>query len=277
MKNDLLRISVITPNYNYSCFISDTIESVIDQHYNNYEHIIVDDGSTDNSVSIIKSYISKSNGHLKLICTPKQGQTKALNLALSKVSGDIICWLNSDDKLNIGAFATINNSYKLHPQSDAIFGDIHIIDADNNIKKNLMYLKFDYLSGVFNGFGKVIPSNAIFWRSFLTKEIGQFNPDFNYAMDSEYWSRLLYKKIVYHVPAYLAQFRYHNKSKTIKRRTSDSKVNERGKFEDKMVFIASYNRLNLSRIVPIKYSFFLNYYFKFKRHLLKLIHGHYRW
>ncbi len=99
-----LKISIVTPNYNYEKYIGSTIESVINQKYDNFEYIIVDDGSTDKSVDIINRYVAKYPDKIILIEQENSGQTNAINEALKNVTGDIICWINSDDKFLDNAF-----------------------------------------------------------------------------------------------------------------------------------------------------------------------------
>ena len=95
--NTDLKISIITPNYNYANYIGQTIESIISQDYPTIEYIIVDDGSTDNSARIIESFVEKFPNRIKLIRQTNKGQTAAINVGLRAATGDIIGWINSDD------------------------------------------------------------------------------------------------------------------------------------------------------------------------------------
>ncbi len=112
-----MKISIITPNYNYEKYIAKTIESVVTQSFNNIEHIIVDDGSTDNSVSIIKEYQKLYPEIIKLIQQENRGQTSALNVCLKNVTGDIIGWLNSDDLYCKNTFQIIINNFNQNSAS----------------------------------------------------------------------------------------------------------------------------------------------------------------
>lgn len=271
----MLKITVITPNYNYSKYISKTIESVVNQNYDCLEHIIVDDGSTDNSVEIIESYVKRYPRIIKLIRKKNSGQTKALNDALSAATGDIITWINSDDYYCNDVFPLIAEHFKNDKTLDAIFGNIKIVDDCGNLIKSNKYLNFDYASGVFNGFGKIISSNAIFWKKYLSDEVGFFDENFHYAMDSEYWSRLLYRRKVKHIPLYVAYFRWHPGAKTISRRELKSIAYNAARIEDKLIFERSYNKTFISKFIPLKYSSFLKLFYKGKRVFLRFINGHY--
>lgn len=270
-----MKISIITPNYNYEKYIAKTIESVVTQSFNNIEHIIVDDGSTDNSVSIIKEYQNLYPEIIKLIQQENRGQTSALNVCLKNVTGDIIGWLNSDDLYCKNTFQIIINNFNQNKNIDAIIGNINIIDSEGRFLKKNRYLKFDYNSGVFNGFGKVVASNAIFWRKNLSDEIDMFDESFQFAMDSEYWSRLLYNRTVKYINFEMANFRWHPKAKTILRRKYNSQENLQANKENKIIFSNSYKLISLSKFFP-GYLYILPFlYYKSKRHILKLINFHY--
>lgn len=271
----MLKLTIITPNYNYSRYIGQTIESVIKQDYSNIEYIIVDDGSTDNSVEIIHSYVNRYPSKITLITQSNKGQTKAINKALSVATGDILVWINSDDYFCNNIFSKIIQEFNNDVTLDAVFGDIKIVNEKGNIVKVNRYLNFDYPSGVFNGFGKIIPSNAIFWKKKLTESIGFMNENFHYAMDSEYWSRLLFNRKIKHIPLVIASFRWHENAKTITRKNKASMAHKIATKEDKFVFENAYRKLIISKYIPQKYSFFLKIYFKFKRILLRFLNGHY--
>ena len=270
------KISIITPNYNYGNYIGQTIQSVIDQNYPDFEYIIVDDGSTDNSVEIIQSFVDKYPDKITLIQQENKGQTPAVNVALKHVTGDIIGWINSDDTYFDKAFNKIINAFNKYPDSDAVFGDIIIINKDDVIVKKNKYLKFDYASGVFNGFGKIIPSNAIFWKKKIMREVGYLDESYNYSMDSEYWSRLLKGKNIYKIDDYIANFRWHSKAKTILRKSKKSQEQIDAKQEDYKIFINSYRNLKISKFLSVKYSKPLKLCSKLKRLSLRFINGHYR-
>ena len=101
-----LKISIITVSFNQGQYIEDNIKSVLDQNYPDFEHIIIDACSTDNTLSILKQY-----PHLIWTSEPDKGQSDGLNKGFKKATGDIIVWLNSDDMMCEGAFQTINDFF----------------------------------------------------------------------------------------------------------------------------------------------------------------------
>ncbi|GEM_PF-2832994 len=270
-----MKISILTPNFNYAKYIGQTIESVIYQNYYNIEHIIIDDGSTDKSAEIIQKYANRFPNIIKFEKQENAGQTIALNKALNKASGDIIAWINSDDYYCENVFPKIISYFSKDPSIDAIFGDIQIVDELGNIIKVNRYLNFDYASGVFNGFGKIISSNAIFWKRESTDFAGLFDSSYKYAMDSEYWSRLLYGRRVKHIPLVIASFRWHADSKTKSRQKKNTFAYKRARIEDKNIFLNSYKNLFFSKFLPVKLTWILKILFKFKRIFLRFFNGHY--
>ena len=105
------KISVITVCYNSKKTIEDTIKSVLNQTYQNYEYIIIDGCSTDGTIDLVKSYIPKFNGRLTFISEPDKGIYNAMNKGIRKATGDLICLLNSDDYYELDAFETMNANY----------------------------------------------------------------------------------------------------------------------------------------------------------------------
>jgi glycosyltransferase involved in cell wall biosynthesis len=128
--SDLPRVSIITPSYNQASFLEETICSVLEQDYANLEYIIVDGGSKDGSVEIIRRYESQLAWW---VSEPDQGQTDALNKGFGMASGDILAWLNSDDTYLPGAISGAVEYLMSHPEAGLVYGDANLVDENGTV------------------------------------------------------------------------------------------------------------------------------------------------
>jgi glycosyltransferase involved in cell wall biosynthesis len=268
---DLPKISIVTPNYNYGHLIGETIESILDQDYKNIEHIIVDDGSTDNSVEIINSYAAKVPDRIKLIQQLNKGQTSAINTGLKAAKGEIIGWINSDDIYCKEAIKMIAEEFKKSEFVDIIFGDLYLMDQKGSITKTRKQLPLDKLAGSFIGFGKLVASNTVFWRTKLIDKIGFLNEEFVCNMDGEYFSRLFYAGKAKHINNYIACFRVHPLAISS---TYSPEKTKRYLFEQDYELRRSYSKLMISRILPYKFSAPVRLLLRAKRMVLRIFRNH---
>ena len=118
MNTKNLTFSIVTPSHNQGQFIEDAIQAVLRQKYSEFEHIIIDNRSTDSSIEILKKY-----GHLKWISEPDKGQSDAVNKGFRMATGDIIGWLNADDIYLPNCFNMISSFLVSHPTVDIVYGD----------------------------------------------------------------------------------------------------------------------------------------------------------
>ncbi len=211
----LPRISIVTPNYNRAEYLEETILSVLDQNYSDTEYIIVDGGSTDGSIDIIRKY----EKHLAYWVSEKdRGQGHALNKGFRKATGDILGWINSDDFYLPGAFDEISRLYTESPDHivagpvinfDNRTGETELVPQKNiNLKTIVQFGLLTYLS-VMNWH----QPGTFFPRKFY-KAAGELDESLHYVMDQELMYRLLkFAKVVY-TEKPLAKFRVHQHSKT---------------------------------------------------------------
>jgi glycosyltransferase involved in cell wall biosynthesis len=205
-----LKISVITPSFNQGHFLEETILSVINQNYENLEYIIIDGGSTDKSIEIIKKY----EKHLKYWISEKDsGQSEAINKGFRKATGEIICWLNSDDTFLPNTLKIVNNLFQTKAEIDLLNGNTIIIDKNSNIKTGLFILKqrkwYAY-HGIF-----YINQPAMFWKRNIFDSIGFLREDFHASMDLEFMIRIFNNNyIIGQTNKFLAGFRVHDLAKS---------------------------------------------------------------
>jgi glycosyltransferase involved in cell wall biosynthesis len=120
-----MRVTVVTPSYNQAQFLEETIRSVLLQGYPNLEYIIIDGGSTDGSVEIIRKY----EKHLSdWVSEPDRGQSHAINKGFARATGEYIAWLNSDDVYEPGIIANAVAWFAEHPECDMIYSDCALVD-----------------------------------------------------------------------------------------------------------------------------------------------------
>lgn len=211
------KISVVTPTYNQGPYVEATIRSVLDQEYPNLEYIIMDGGLTDGTVEIIEKY----SEHLAYwVSEPDGGQTDALIRGFDRASGDILCWLNSDDLFESFTLREVAETFSRHPDWQVVHGDELAIDADGHpfaIKKERPYHRFVWMYD-FN----FIPQASTFWRRGIYREVGGPDPEINLAMDADLWARFAERTTLHHVPRVWSRFRYHPEAKTSRMATKSS-------------------------------------------------------
>lgn len=178
------KISIVTPSYNQAEFLERTILSVLNQNYPNLEYIIIDGGSTDGSLEIIKRY----ERYLAYWVSERdRGQSHALNKGFNLVRGELVGWQNSDDIYLPEAFRKVVEAYRKYPDYDLYFGNMITIDKDDNIIHALRYTPFSLFCFLYKG--AYITNQSLFFRNEIVNRY-KIDESFHHAMDAEYYSRL---------------------------------------------------------------------------------------
>jgi len=212
------KISIVTPSYNQGEFIEETILSVINQNYPNLEYIIIDGGSTDSTVEIIKKY----EKHITYWVSEKDnGQTDAINKGFKKATGEIYGWLNSDDLLEKGALFKVAEFFNENPEAQVVYGNFRYIDKEGNIVKNVRETGFHKFLWVY-GYN-YIPQPSTFWRSELFHRVGGLDETYQCAMDAHLWMRFMQQTKIYHINSFLSRFRDYPDRKNIRLREISDK------------------------------------------------------
>lgn len=214
MNQEWPKISIITPSFNQVDFIERTIKSVLSQDYPNFENLVMDGGSTDGTVEILKKY-----GKRIIWRSEKdKGQGDAINKGLKFAKGEILGYLNSDDILEPGALKTVADFFTKNPRTMWVFGKCRIIDEKEKemrqsitAYKNFWLRRYSYKTLLILNY---ISQPAVFWRREVGEEIGFFNNHYFWALDYDYWLRLGKKYPPGFINRYLANFRVHQLSKT---------------------------------------------------------------
>lgn len=204
------KISIITPSYNQGQFLEETILSVLNQDYPNVEYIIIDGGSTDNSVEIIKKYVDRLT---YWVSEKDRGQTHAINKGFKRATGEVVNWLNSDDLLEHGALGMLAKEIQKVPTADFYFGDFSVID---NKGRKLFSRKSGPYQFATLFWGRQLSSQpAVFFRRNLLENLGYLDESLNFCMDTEFWIRAAYKGARFHqIKSTLGITRMHGDAKT---------------------------------------------------------------
>ena len=211
-----MKISIVTPSFNQAGFLEEALLSVKNQGYTAIEHIIMDGGSTDGSVEILKRFSSQPGWkHLHWVSEPDGGQGDALNKGFKLATGGIIGWLNSDDRYRPGCFEKIVGSAARSPEADVLYGDSTFINENSQVWRVRREIEFNrfilrYLYMLY------ILSAATFFRRRIFQDENWINIKYSHAMDYEFFLRLDARGYKFeHVPELLADFRFHPESKTV--------------------------------------------------------------
>lgn len=208
-------ISVITPILNQALFIEDTILSVIAQNYKKVEYIIVDGGSTDGSLDIIKSYAQKFPQMINWISEEDDGQADAINKGFKMARGEYLTWLNADDVyLKCSTLNDVIRIFLDYPSADVIYGDVVLIDRKNRLLKIQITPTFDYKRLLF---GCYIKQPALFFRRKIIENY-ELNSSLEYAFDYEFWLRMGREYHFLHIPELWAADRNHPERKILAQR-----------------------------------------------------------
>lgn len=202
------KISIITPSFNQGNYLEDTILSVINQKYPNLEYIIIDGGSTDNSIDIIRKYEEKID---YWVSEKDDGQSDAINKGLKRATGDIVAWLNSDDLYLDDTLNAISKIFSENPHVDLIYGDVLNFNENTGEESVWVVHEFEPLDFLKRTY---IHQPAVFWRNAVHNDVGYLDTSLYYQMDYDFWMRIFFKKETLKINKSLAKFRIHDSSKT---------------------------------------------------------------
>ncbi len=203
-------VSIITPSFNQARYLEATIQSVLEQDYPRIEYIIVDGGSTDGSVDVIKKYAGRLAWW---VSEQDKGQTDAINKGFTRASGEILAWLNSDDTYNPGAVSAAVKYLTENPNVAMVYADCNYINEQGGVIGKFNSAQTDHRR-LREGYVH-IPQQTMFFRANYWKELGPLDPSFYFAMDYDLWTRIAARApIKYLAGQTWANFRIHTSGKT---------------------------------------------------------------
>jgi len=203
-------VSIVTPSFNQATFLEKTIQSVLSQDYPNLEYWVIDGGSTDGSVSIIRGYADRLSGWLS---EPDQGQGDAINKGFRRCQGEIVAWLNSDDIYRPRAIRRAVEVLQAHPEVGLVYSDVDSIDARGEVFNRMTYAQWgmeDLMA--FHMLGQV----SVIFRLSILERAGLLDLSYHFLLDHHLWLRIALETRLKYVPGEVwAAARMHPGAKNV--------------------------------------------------------------
>lgn len=206
-------VSIITPSFNQARFLEQTIQSVVTQDYPNLEYIVIDGGSTDGSVEIIRKYSDRIS---YWISRKDNGQAEAINEGFKRATGKYIAWLNSDDLYLPGCIQTAVKALENAPDAAMAFGQVDVINEQG--RRVGMFRPVSYQFENLLTYKIILPQQAAFFRRQILDKIGVLNTNLHFALDHEFFLRIGAYYPITDIPNVIAQYRLSsiNKGTTLR-------------------------------------------------------------
>jgi hypothetical protein len=246
VKSPLPRITLVTPSYNYGRYLEACLDSALSQNYPNLEFIIMDGGSTDNSLQIIKKY----QKHLAYWQScPDAGQYSAIEEGFRRSTGELMTWLNADDMFHQGAFDTVSSIFAQEPATEWLMGRPNSFDEQGNQKHVLTFLPMNsrakYLADQ-----ELIQQEGVFWRRGLWERSGAYiEKELLLAADLELWARFFRSAKLLSVDTLIAGFRDHPLQKSKDKAAYTAEAN-RVLARERRIFAAEKKRFSPAAPLP---------------------------
>lgn len=204
------KISIVTPSFNQAAYLEQTILSVLGQNYEPLEFIIIDGGSRDRSVEVIRKYEDRL---AYWVSEPDRGQAHAINKGLARATGDLVAYINSDDLYLPGAFAAVARHFRQRPECEWLCGDT-LMFGEDGAETSLVVADVPRSAAHALSWAYTAPQPGMFWKRELLRE--GFEERWRYCFDHELYVRLLIEgHVCEHLPVPVGAYRLHASSKTV--------------------------------------------------------------
>jgi glycosyltransferase involved in cell wall biosynthesis len=251
------KISIVTPSYNQGAFLEKTILSILNQNYPNLEYIVIDGGSTDGSVEVIRKY---QKYFTYWVSEPDEGQADAIQKGFKKSTGEILAWLNSDDMYLPGTLSAVAGIFRSDSTIDLVYGNGYYVNVEDRILGDARFTPFHFPTLLYSG---TMMQAASFWRRVAYLRVGGINKIYQFCMDYDFLLRIAKSGKAKHFRQYLSCFRIHDLQKT-------NTIAHIGKKEHDLI---CKNFLNDHPTKTLRYKNVWRYYCLVRRALLYLRQG----
>lgn len=204
------KVTIVTPSYNQGRYIEATIQSVLAQDYPNIEYLIIDGGSKDESVEIIRRYEDRLAGW---VSEKDKGHADALNKGFARASGEILAWLNSDDTYYPGAVREAAEYLQAHPNVGMVYAGANLTDHTGKVVGKFAARQTSYrqmLRGSVH-----IPQATTFFRADVWRQVGPLDLSLFFSFDYDLWVKIAKVSEIVYLPRLWADFRMHDLGKSV--------------------------------------------------------------
>lgn len=258
-----MKISIITPSWNQGQFFRRCLESIRVTPSASIEHIVLDNCSDDETSDLLKEFSVRDDGvERRFIVEKDEGQTRAINDGFRMATGDVVCWLNTDEWYADGALERVAQHFSSSPTTDFLYGNCTFVDRSGNLVKMRRSLAFNPTMLLY--YGCYISSAAAFVRRSVVDNNDLLNSDFRVAMDYEWYVRLAAKGYRFaHIPEVFAYFTWHE--------TNISMMQKDRSFEERLLVQRTYGGISLPDSMRPLSAHVLRKYWKSRRGIQALI------